>query len=185
MYIAKQKRKENIAEYILYLWQLEDIFRALDFDGNAIFRRLIEPQENLSAEETEALFSWYTDMVNLMTTEGIREHGHLEHTLHLIGDLNDLHLQLLKFPVGEEYRKRYAQLAPELPALKTKIGKPEMNDIEICFRALYSVILYRLKGEKNEAVENTLALISPVIATLSNMHHKVEKGEIDLYKGVE
>ncbi|MBR5200481.1 MAG: DUF4924 family protein, partial [Alistipes sp.] len=29
MYIAQQKRRENIAEYILYLWQLEDLLRAL------------------------------------------------------------------------------------------------------------------------------------------------------------
>ena len=31
MYIAQSKRKENIAEYILYLWQLEDLLRALQF----------------------------------------------------------------------------------------------------------------------------------------------------------
>ena len=28
MDIAKSKRRENIAEYILYLWQLEDLLRA-------------------------------------------------------------------------------------------------------------------------------------------------------------
>ena len=31
MDIAKTKRRENIAEYILYLWQLEDLLRALQF----------------------------------------------------------------------------------------------------------------------------------------------------------
>ena len=28
MYIASQKRKENIAEYLLYMWQIEDLIRA-------------------------------------------------------------------------------------------------------------------------------------------------------------
>ena len=28
MKIASQKRKENIAEYLLYMWQIEDIIRA-------------------------------------------------------------------------------------------------------------------------------------------------------------
>ena len=36
MYIAQRKRKENIAEYILYLWQLEDLLRALQFSPEAI-----------------------------------------------------------------------------------------------------------------------------------------------------
>ncbi len=27
MFVASQKRKENIAEYLLYMWQIEDIDR--------------------------------------------------------------------------------------------------------------------------------------------------------------
>src|SRR5699024_122530 len=37
MDIAKAKRRENIAEYILYLWQLEDLLRALQFSPEAVF----------------------------------------------------------------------------------------------------------------------------------------------------
>ena len=32
MIIARQKRKENIAEYLLYMWQVEDLIRANKFD---------------------------------------------------------------------------------------------------------------------------------------------------------
>jgi len=39
MDIAQAKRKENIAEYILYLWQLEDLLRALQFSPEAIYSR--------------------------------------------------------------------------------------------------------------------------------------------------
>ncbi|MFQ9211139.1 MAG: DUF4924 family protein, partial [Alistipes finegoldii] len=41
MDIAQAKRRENIAEYILYLWQLEDLLRALQFSPEAIFSTLI------------------------------------------------------------------------------------------------------------------------------------------------
>ena len=44
MDIAKSKRRENIAEYILYLWQLEDLLRALQFSPEAIFSTLIAPR---------------------------------------------------------------------------------------------------------------------------------------------
>ena len=43
MDIAQVKRRENIAEYILYLWQLEDLLRALQFSPEAIFSTLIAP----------------------------------------------------------------------------------------------------------------------------------------------
>ena len=37
MDIALAKRRENIAEYILYLWQIEDLLRALQFSPEAIY----------------------------------------------------------------------------------------------------------------------------------------------------
>ena len=36
MIIAQQKRHENMAEYLLYLWQVEDIIRACKLDLNVI-----------------------------------------------------------------------------------------------------------------------------------------------------
>ena len=38
------KRRENIAEYILYLWQIEDLLRALQFSPEAIYSQLIAPR---------------------------------------------------------------------------------------------------------------------------------------------
>ena len=171
MDIAQAKRRENIAEYILYLWQLEDLLRALQFSPEAIFSTLIAPRK---------------DLANLLHQEGKDEKGHLEHTLHLIGDLHDLHLQLMKLPVGEHYRRTYARLEPELPRLRAVLGNPGMNDTELCFRALYAAMLYRIKGEgEKSAVADTLEFISPVIAELADMHGKVERGEVDLFKTAE
>ena len=31
MFISQQRRKENVAEYLLYMWQIEDIIRANNF----------------------------------------------------------------------------------------------------------------------------------------------------------
>ena len=48
MDIAQVKRRENIAEYILYLWQLEDLLRALQFSPEAIFSTLIAPRKDIA-----------------------------------------------------------------------------------------------------------------------------------------
>ena len=123
------------------------------------------------------------DIVNLLRQEGKESSGHLEHTLHLIADLNDLHERLLVLPAGEKYRKVFAALAPEMPALRVKLGKTDVSDIEFCFRALYAVVLYRIKGDKSheEGIRNVIDLISPVIAELASVYRQVERGEIDLY----
>lgn len=178
MDIAQAKRRENIAEYILYLWQLEDLVRALQFSPEAIYSQLVAPRKELPEDQKSALLMWYMDLANLLQQEGKEEKGHLEHTLHLIADLHDLHLQLLKHPEGGHYRQTVAKLEPELPRLRSIMGNPSMNDTELCFRALYAAMLYRIKGEgEKSAVADTLEFISPVIAELAAIHGKVERGE--------
>ena len=175
MDIALAKRRENIAEYILYLWQIEDLLRALQFSPEAIYSQLIAPR-GIEEGQRHNYLLWYMDIANLLREEGKEEKGHL------IGDLNDLHLQLMKLPIGEHYRQTFAKLEPELPRLRAVLGR-EMSDIELCFRALYAAMLYRIKGEGDKsAVTDTLEYISPVIAELADMHGKVERGEVNLFK---
>ena len=65
MDIAQQKRKENIAEYILYLWQLEDLLRALQFSPEAIYSTLVKPRK-LDSQNEQMLLAWYMDIANLL-----------------------------------------------------------------------------------------------------------------------
>ena len=92
MLIAQQKRKQNIAEYILYLWQLEDLLRALQFSPEAIYSQLVAPT-GADEEQKQTIFLWYMDIVGLLRKEGKEQSGHLDHTLHLIADMHNLNLQ--------------------------------------------------------------------------------------------
>ncbi len=183
MDIAQARRRENIAEYILYLWQLEDLLRALQFSPEAIHSQLVAPRQEIDEARKSVFLMWYLDIANLLRQEGKEEKGHLEHTLHLIRDLHDLHLQLLRLPPGEHYRQAWARLEPELPHLRAVMGNPGMSDTELCFRALYAVMLYRIKGQGEcPAIADTIDLVSPVIGELAAMYGKVERGELDLFK---
>lgn len=184
MYIAQNKRKENIAEYILYLWQLEDLLRAMQFSPEAVFSTLIKPR-GLDRTREQELLEWYMGVADLLRKEGKEEHGHLEHTLHLIGDMDELHKALLELPAGRRYRELWAPLSVELPALRKALGKEDISDIELCMRALYAVMLYRIKGQgeaRQAYISDVMEVISPVIALLADIYRQVELGELDIYK---
>ena len=181
--IALQKRKENIAEYILYIWQIEDLLRALQFSPEAIYATLVAKIEGADEQQKENIFNWYMQIVELLRKEGKEQKGHIEHTLHLIQDLHNLHLQLMKLPAGDHYRITYTRMAAELPRLRTILDNNEISDTELAFRALYAAMLYRIKGGGEKAITDTLEYVSPVIAELSAMYKKVEQGEIDLFEG--
>ena len=174
MYIAQAKRKENIAEYILYLWQLEDLLRALRFSPEAIWSQLVAPQIPGDEERQNNLLMWYMDVGSLLREEGKEKTGHLDHTLHLIGDLNNLHEQLLQAPAGEHYRELYARLQPELPRLRQLIA----------FRTLCAAMLYRMKGDKTKesSISDVIELVSPVIGELARIFHLAEIGELDIWE---
>ena len=76
MIIAQQKRQENIAEYLLYMWQVEDLLRACHLDIDMVEKTIIaryDVDENTRHEIKE----WYESLIKMMELEGVRERGHI------------------------------------------------------------------------------------------------------------
>ena len=95
MIVAKQKRKENIAEYLLYMWQVEDLIRANQFDIDSI-RRTVIAQYDQPDDVKEEIAGWYEELIEMMRSEGVKEKGHIQLNKNVIIALTDLHLRLLK-----------------------------------------------------------------------------------------
>ena len=118
-----KSKKENIAEYILYLWQMEDYLRA--FPHNA--------------EATPELH----DLNEMMHREGILEGGHLALAQNALAELEELHRALLD--EDAMYRAAIIRMQPSLNLLKAKTDRPTMSDIEACLTLLYQIMLLRLQ----------------------------------------
>ena len=76
MLIAKEKLNTNIAEYILYMWQIEDIIRANDFKLDLIEKRIIDHHDS-SNDIKQEVKSWYKGLIDTMITEKVQEKGHI------------------------------------------------------------------------------------------------------------
>ena len=77
MYIASQKRKENIAEYLLYMWQIEDMIRANGLDIDRIKANIIDKTSLTDGQKTQ-LAEWYESLIDMMRREGVEHSGHLQ-----------------------------------------------------------------------------------------------------------
>ena len=130
-----KSKNENIAEYILYLWQIEDYLRAF-------------PQH---AEANEEL----RDLNAMMHEEGIMNGGHLQLAKNALSQMEELHEELLD--TEAPYRAVIMHLRPTLNILKAKTDNPLMSDVEACLTLLYQVMLLRLK--KVEISEQTNVVV--------------------------
>ncbi len=180
MIVAQQKRKENIVEYILYMWQIEDIIRAHDFDMKKIQENLIQHYEQPD-EVKQQIYEWYESLVEQMKQEGIVKQGHMIVYQTLIDDLYDLHQKLLQNTDELPYIEAYKKAQPALNDLVQKAKGAVKHEIEAAFTGLYGMLLLRLRGKEIQpATAEAIASISQMMARLSQRFHQVERGELDL-----
>ena len=145
-----KSKKENIAEYILYLWQMEDYLRAFPQQANA----------------TQELH----DLNEMMHREGITERGHLQLTQNALSELEEIHTRLLQ--EDAIYRANIIRLTPSLNLLKAKTDKPTMSDIEACLLLLYQIMLLRLqKREITPETANVQQQATRLLQFLSKIYY--------------
>ena len=126
MIVARQKRKENIAEYLLYMWQVEDLIRANHFDIDAINRTVVARYDQPETVRKE-ISQWYEELIEMMRSEGVMEKGHIQLNKNVIIVLTDLHLRLLKSPKEMVYGAAYYKTLPYIVQLRAKSGGEEMS----------------------------------------------------------
>ncbi|MDR2232143.1 MAG: DUF4924 family protein [Tannerella sp.] len=168
MIVARQKRKENIVEYLLYMWQVEDLIRASGFDVEKLVG-----QYDQSDEIKKEIRRWYVDLMEMMRSEGVMESGHIQLNKNVIIALTDLHLRLLKDPDESFYGALYYKTLPFIVQLRAKSGGAETPELETCFTALYGYLLLRL--QQKEILPETLEAMKQISTFLSCLADKYKE----------
>jgi hypothetical protein len=180
MLIAREKRKTNIAEYILYMWQVEDLIRAYQFNINEIEEHLIS-QYAQSAKVKNDVRDWFADLILMMHQEGIRKKGHLSFLKTLMDEITDLHIRLLNLEGQHEYQQAYHHAASYLDDFRKRTSDYDAGDIESSLNALYGLLLLRLKKQQvSRETELAMASFSKLMALLSHIFLQVERGEREI-----
>ena len=159
MFIANELRKTNIAEYLLYMWQVEDTIRAFECSISRIRREYID-RFDYTDEQKEDEADWFGNLIRMMNQEGCREQGHLQINKVTMQTLSELHAQLLASPKFPFYNAEYYKVLPFI-------------ERATCFNALYGTMMLRL--QKKEITANTQAAVKEIttfIGMLSDYYKK-------------
>ena len=164
-------KQENIAEYLLFMWQTENLLRACNLDIDQVQRSLIDSSYTTDEERAKAR-DWYEGLIMMMKQEGVQQEGHLQINKNLIIDLTDAHLRLLKDPKESEYIALYYHTLPHIVALRAKAGDKQLPELETCFTALYGYLL--LKLQKREITGETQAAVAQITTLLRLLSKKYQ-----------
>ena len=180
MIIAKRLKEQNVAEWLLYMWQVEDLLRSVSLDVDRLEDSYLS-RFQLEGEQKTELRRWYEDLAEMMRSEGVTESGHLQICKNMIIWLDDLHRQLLKSPKHPVYSATYYQALPFIVELRQKSTSQDKSEIENCFDALYGLMLLRLQGKAvSEETKKAMDCISKFIALLAEYYRKDKTEGIEL-----
>ncbi len=172
MFIADKLRKKNIAEYLLYMWQIEDMIRAFGFSMSRIRHEYID-KFDYTDEQKEEETDWFGFLIRMMNQEGCREKGHLQINKVTLQQMEELHAQLThstKFPF---YISEYYKVLPYIVELRNRGANKEENEIETCLNSLYGVMMLRLRQKEiSPDTEHAIKEISTLIGMLSDYYKK-------------
>lgn len=174
MILAEQKKQENIIEYILYIWQIEDIIRANNLDINKIDKLIIKDYQ-VNEQKKQDIKDWYISIINDLKSNNNETSGHCFLTNDLISELNDLHNSLKTSDI--KYKEIYSWALSPINEFKEKSKISDNNEVLISLNALYAILLLKLKRkalnpETEHAVKNISNLLGYLALRYKNLKNK-------------
>lgn len=172
MFISQQLRKKSIAEYVLYMWQVEDLIRAYGCSLSRIKNEYVSQFSDYTDEQHSELVDWYGDLIRMINQEGKREKGHLQINQIVVQDVSDLHAQLLQSSKFPFYNAEYYKVLPFIVELRNR-GSKDVGEIETCLNALYGTMMLRLQKKPiSPETAHAVKEITTFIGMLSDYYIK-------------
>ena len=176
MTIAERKYAENIAEYVIYMWQMQDLLRAVNFDVESLesFLRSFLPTEEKIQEEK----MWFEGLAKSMKRSGAEEKGNVEEVQEVLSELNLLHTTLNTLLRDDEYIAANERAKENLDAYRERANSKALSEVEAYLTALYGLMVLRLrKLEISEETKDAMKTFSDVMILLALQYNKMKKGE--------
>ncbi|PIF02723.1 MAG: DUF4924 domain-containing protein [Paludibacter sp.] len=180
MFIAQQLRKNNIAEYLLYMWQIEELIRAYQLDMEKINQYIISPYP-IDEEKKKTLYEWYESLIEMMRSEDVVNKGHLQLNKNTMKQLEEFHVELYKDNSSKtsDYKRAYHQIQSTLINIRKQLAETSIGDIEVCFTFLFGIMVLNMQKKNiSETTKEAQKVITSFLKSFSEYFNQYELGEL-------
>jgi hypothetical protein len=163
------KLEKNISEYIIYMYQTEDLIKSFNADLNEINKHVIANIQ-ASTEQKKGILLWYAEVIDQMQNEGlVVNQGHLKNTQKYVTELENIHLELIQ--KDDLYKEVYSE-AEESINKNLALSEHTIDSIiQICLNSVYGMLLLKLNGKQlPDDLQNEVELQADVLSYLSKVY---------------
>lgn len=139
-----RRKQENIASYVLGMWQVEDLMRALRFDIERVRQQLIADADTGSSTD---LLGWYAGVMARMREQGLERVGHLSEVEEVVNELEYLHKALVEVLNDPDYDALLAKADEGIKTVQQHAGGDPEGPITSALTAVYGVMMLRSQGK--------------------------------------
>lgn len=181
MFIADKLKGTSRIEYLLYLWQVENVIRGYGCDADRLSHEYISGFD-LDDETRKKTEQWYADLCEMMRSEGVMERGHIQICRNVLQELTELHNALLASPKFPYYREMYYKVLPYIVELRAKQpeGAEAKPELETCLELLYGVLILRMRHTAvSTETEKAVKDVAKLLGQLSDYYFKDKEQPIE------
>ena len=168
---AAIKKKESIAEYIIYMYQTEDLILNYKLNLDDIFEYVIRHMSQVE-QILKAQLLWYADLIEQMRNENIvNSKKRLSSTQEYVNRLISLHEGLLN--TEKKYQIVYSKAEKDIQHHIALSENTILNPVQICLNGIYGMLLLKLNGKTvSDEQQSTLVNFGNVLEYLSEAYKK-------------
>jgi len=171
------KKSENIAEYILLMYQIEELIRSLSFDESTVLS-LFTGEGDAENAEIKDLRAFYRNFMSEMKTQGIEKSGHLEELKEIVLELIYLHNTLITLVNDEKYKGLCEACHDDIQAFKVKSKLERHHEVEVLLHAMFMKMQLKLRKQAlTPETEESMDRMRLQLAYLSREYKKMKSGE--------
>lgn len=170
MTIVEKKKQNNIAEYIIHMYQTEDLIRVFDCDIDKIRQYVIShiPEEDSSKEE---ISGWYSNILSQMKDQQILKEGHLSEVQGIVAELEAIKENLLD--TDNEFITKYKSAQADIDEMRSLSKGAVKGDVQICLNGIYGLLLAKINGrEVPKEFQAALEKFGDVLSYLSYKYNQ-------------
>ncbi len=178
-HIAAQKKRENIAEYLIFMWQMEDLLRGVDFNVEKLNESILTSIEDETQREESR--RWFEKLAAEMRDDKATVSGHHRDTYEVLAELHLLHHTMLTVINDEHFRNAYFAAKPLLEEFRLKADKIPKGEVETALTATYGFLTLRLAGKKiSEETSAAVRTIAEYLAQLAAAYRDLHAGKLPM-----